>query len=104
MPAAASTSASRAEASARREPVGTAIALDIVRGPPPLEPECPSERFLSWPPMTRSPLLLACLLLALLAAGCGGDDEKEASAPSPTATAAPAAPGGSVEAVAISKD
>jgi len=51
--------------------------------------------------MTRSPLLLACLLLALLAAGCGGDDEKEASAPAPTATAAP---GGSVEAVAISKD
>ena len=50
--------------------------------------------------MTRLPILLACLLLALFAASCG-DDEQEASAPQETATAEPA---GTVDAAAISKD
>ncbi len=52
--------------------------------------------------MTRLPLLLACLLLALLAVACG-DDEKEASAPAATPAATPAA-AGSVDAAAISTD
>jgi peptidylprolyl isomerase len=52
--------------------------------------------------MSRLPIVLACLLLALFAASCG-DDEQEASAPKETATAAPE-PAGSVEASTISKD
>jgi peptidylprolyl isomerase len=52
--------------------------------------------------MSRLPILLACLLLAVLAASCG-DDEQEASAPQETATAAPE-PAGSVDAAAISED
>ena len=52
--------------------------------------------------MTRLPLLLACLFLALFAVACG-DDEKEASAPAATPAATPAA-SGSVDAAAISKD
>ncbi len=51
--------------------------------------------------MTPLPLLLACLLLVLLPAGCG-DDENEAAAPKETATAA-AAPG-RVDVAGISKD
>jgi peptidylprolyl isomerase len=55
--------------------------------------------------MSRLPILLACLLLAVFAAACG-DDEKEASAtPTPTETATPeAATAGEVDAEAISKD
>jgi peptidylprolyl isomerase len=55
--------------------------------------------------MTRLPILLACLLLALFAVACGDDSEEEAAAPQQTATAteAPAAPG-SVDASTISKD
>jgi peptidylprolyl isomerase len=53
--------------------------------------------------MNRLPIVLACLLLALLAAACGDDSpEQEAGAPQETATATPAA--GSVDAGAISKD
>jgi peptidylprolyl isomerase len=50
--------------------------------------------------MSRLPIVLACLLLAVFAASCG-DDEQEASAPQETATAEPA---GSVDASAISTD
>ena len=58
--------------------------------------------------MTRLPILLACLFLALFAAACGGDDEQESAAtPEPTAEAtaeaAPEAPG-EIDASAISKD
>jgi len=55
--------------------------------------------------MTRAPLLLACLALALSAFACGDDDEREAAAPQATvaATATPAA-AGSVDVAAISKD
>jgi peptidylprolyl isomerase len=58
----------------------------------------------SWPGMSRLPILLACLLLALFAASCG-DDEKEAAAPQETATATetPEA-AGAVDAADISKD
>jgi peptidylprolyl isomerase len=52
--------------------------------------------------MSRLPIVLACLLLALFAASCG-DDEQEASAPQETATATPEA-AGSVDAASISKD
>ena len=58
--------------------------------------------------MTRLPILLACLLLALGAASCGGDDEQEAAAtPAPTAeqTAEPAPePAGEVDPGMLSKD
>jgi peptidylprolyl isomerase len=53
--------------------------------------------------MTRLPILLACLLFALFAAGCGDDGEEEAAAPQATATETPA-PEGSVDAASISKD
>src|SRR5919109_5520313 len=102
MPAAASTSASSAEASARRVPVGTAIFRDIVRVPKRLERRC----LVSWRGMNRLPMLLACLLLALFAVACGDDSTDEAAAPQETATATaepPAAPG-KVDAAAISKD
>jgi peptidylprolyl isomerase len=52
--------------------------------------------------MSRLPILLACLLLALFAASCG-DDEEEPAAPQETATATPEA-AGTVDAAAISKD
>jgi peptidylprolyl isomerase len=52
--------------------------------------------------MTRLPIVVACLLLALFAASCG-DDEQEASAPQETATATPEA-AGTVDASAISQD
>jgi len=39
--------------------------------------------------MTRPPLLLACLLLALFAAACGDEPEEEAAAPVQTSTPAP---------------
>jgi peptidylprolyl isomerase len=52
--------------------------------------------------MTRLPILLACLLLALVAASCG-DDEQEAASTQETATATPE-PAGTVDAAAISKD
>jgi peptidylprolyl isomerase len=58
--------------------------------------------FVSWPAMSRLPILLACLLLALFAASCG-DDEQEASAPQETATAT-SEPAGKVDAAAISTD
>ena len=55
--------------------------------------------------MTRLPILLACLLLALFASACGDDDEQQAAAPQDTETATPApAPAGEVDAAAISKD
>jgi peptidylprolyl isomerase len=50
--------------------------------------------------MSRLPILLACLLLALFAASCG-DDEQETSAPAATATPEAA---GTVDAAAIGKD
>ena len=54
--------------------------------------------------MTRLPILLACLLLALVAASCGGDDEQETAAtPEPTAEATPEAPG-EIDPSTISKD
>ena len=52
--------------------------------------------------MSRLPIVLACLLLALFAASCG-DDEQEASAPQETATATPE-PAASIDAATISKD
>src|SRR5262245_56516108 len=56
--------------------------------------------------MSRLPILLACLFLALFAAACG-DDEEEASGPQAeatgTATPEPSAPG-EVDVEGISKD
>ena len=52
--------------------------------------------------MSRLPILLACLLLAVFAASCG-DDEEPAAAPQETATATPE-PAGEVDAAGISKD
>jgi peptidylprolyl isomerase len=59
--------------------------------------------------MSRLPILLACLFLAVFAASCGDDGEEEAAAPAETATATataePAAPeSGRVAAGSISKD
>jgi peptidylprolyl isomerase len=53
--------------------------------------------------MTRLPILLACLLLALFAVACGDDEEQPAAAPEQTAEAT-AAPEGSIDAASISKD
>jgi peptidylprolyl isomerase len=55
--------------------------------------------------MSRLPILLACLFLALFAAACG-DDEEPASAPQATATeeATPEPTAGEVDADSISKD
>jgi peptidylprolyl isomerase len=78
--------------------VGTAILLDIVRAARRLE----RERFVSWPGMSRLPILLACLFLSLFAVACGDDDEEPAAAP--TATETPAGTAGEVDASAISKD
>jgi peptidylprolyl isomerase len=58
--------------------------------------------------MSRLPILLACLFLALFAASCGDDGgEEEAAAPTetPTATAEPAPPEpGSFDTSTVSKD
>jgi peptidylprolyl isomerase len=77
--------------------VGTAILLDIVRAAQRLE----QERFVSWPGMSRLPILLACLFLSLFAVACGDDDEEQAAAPAATET--PAATG-EVDPSTISKD
>jgi peptidylprolyl isomerase len=57
--------------------------------------------------MTRLPILLACLLLAVFAA-CGDDDEQEAAAtPEATAEATPeptAAPEGEIDTASIAKE
>jgi peptidylprolyl isomerase len=53
--------------------------------------------------MSRLPIVLACLLLALFAASCGDDGEEETAAPQETATATPEA-AGTVDASAIGKD
>jgi peptidylprolyl isomerase len=53
--------------------------------------------------MSRLPIVLACLLLAVFAASCGDDGEEEAAAPQPTATATPEA-AGTVDASAIGKN
>jgi FKBP-type peptidyl-prolyl cis-trans isomerase len=54
--------------------------------------------------MSRLPILLACLFLAVFVAACG-DDEEESSAPQETATAtAEPATVGEVDAEAISQD
>jgi peptidylprolyl isomerase len=54
--------------------------------------------------MSRLPILLACLLLAVFAASCG-DDEKEASGSQETATATPTPEAaGEVDTAGISKD
>jgi len=54
--------------------------------------------------MTRLPILLACLLLALFAASCGDDDEQESAAtPEPTAEATAEAPG-EIDPSTISKE
>ena len=60
--------------------------LRIVRDTAVLEPGSLQAHFVSWARMSRLPILLACLLLAVFAAACG-DDEEEASAPQETATA-----------------
>jgi peptidylprolyl isomerase len=83
--------------------VGTAIFLDIVQTAQRLE----RKRLVSWPSMSRLPILLACLSLSVFAA-CGDDDEQESAAPpeeTPTATATetPSEPG-ELDASAISKD
>jgi peptidylprolyl isomerase len=52
--------------------------------------------------MSRLPIVLACLLLALFAASCG-DDGEEAAAPQETATATPE-PAGTLDVAAIGKD
>jgi peptidylprolyl isomerase len=52
--------------------------------------------------MSRLPILLACLFLAVFAAACG-DDEEEAATPTATATAEPETVG-EVDAEAISTD
>jgi peptidylprolyl isomerase len=81
--------------------VGTAILLDIVRAAQRLEP----ERFVSWPSMSRLPILLACLFLSLFAVACGDDNEEEAAAPEATATATETPAGtGEIDASSISKD
>ena len=56
--------------------------------------------------MSRLPILLACLFLAVFAASCGDDGEDEAAAPAetPTATATAAPSAGEVDAASISKD
>jgi peptidylprolyl isomerase len=61
-----------------------------------------AAHFVSWPGMSRLPIVLACLVLALVAASCG-DDEQEASAPQETATATPES-AGTVDPSEISKD
>lgn len=53
--------------------------------------------------MSRLPIVLACLLLALFAVACGDDEEQEAAAPQETATATPE-PSGSIDPASISKD
>jgi peptidylprolyl isomerase len=53
--------------------------------------------------MSRLPILLACLFLAVFVAACG-DDEEEASAPQETATATADPTVGEVDAEGISKD
>jgi peptidylprolyl isomerase len=56
--------------------------------------------------MSRLPILLACLFLAVFAAACG-DDEEEAGAPQATATETPTpepAAAGEVDVEGISKD
>jgi peptidylprolyl isomerase len=81
--------------------VGTAILLDIVRATRQLE----QGAFVSWRGMTPLPIVLACLLFALFAVGCGDDSEEEAAAPQATATATETPlPEGSVDAGSISKD
>lgn len=50
--------------------------------------------------MSRLPIVLACLLIALFAVACG-DDEEQAAAPQGTATPEPA---GTIDAAEISKD
>ena len=53
--------------------------------------------------MTRLPILLACLLLALFAASCGDDDEQETAAtPAPAAEATPE-PAGEIDPSSISR-
>jgi peptidylprolyl isomerase len=55
--------------------------------------------------MSRLPILLACLLLSLFLASCGGDDDESTATPEPAATAtATAEAAGSVDASSISKD
>jgi peptidylprolyl isomerase len=79
--------------------VWTAILWDIDAAECELEPGA----FVSWRCMSRLPIVLACLFLALFVAACGDDDgEEEAAAPAATATEAPVA--GEVDATAISKD
>jgi peptidylprolyl isomerase len=54
--------------------------------------------------MTRLPILLACLFLAVFAAACGDDDEQETAAtPEPTAEAT-AEPAGEIDPSTISKE
>jgi peptidylprolyl isomerase len=57
--------------------------------------------------MSRLPILLACLLLAVFAAACGDDPEEEAAAPQETATTTPTpdpGEGGLADIESISKD
>jgi peptidylprolyl isomerase len=82
--------------------VGTAIFLGIVRTAQGLE----RKGVLSWPSMSRLPILLACLSLSVLAA-CGDDEQEAAAPPQETATATPTEPPaepGTVDPATISKD
>ena len=55
--------------------------------------------------MSRLPILLACLLLSLFLASCGGDDDESAATPEPAATAtATTEAAGEVDTSTISKD
>ncbi len=55
--------------------------------------------------MSRLPIVLACLVLSLFLASCGGDDDESAATPEPagTATATPEA-AGTIDPSTISKD
>lgn len=55
--------------------------------------------------MSRLPILLACLLLAVFAAACGDDEQEASSQPAaPTETATPEPTAGEVDVKGISKD
>jgi peptidylprolyl isomerase len=54
--------------------------------------------------MSRLPILLACLFLAVFAAACGDEPEEEAAAPQATETATPEPEVGTVDVERISTD
>jgi peptidylprolyl isomerase len=54
--------------------------------------------------MSRLPILLACLFLALFVAACGDDEQEAAAPPAETEEPTPEAPAGPVDVGAISTD